>query len=187
VDLDQAVQYLEGMRVLLKKEALWPSPEESLLSSQKLETHRILGACAAALDFQHPLIALVEDHDLDAVFQSIMDKMRDAVLKRDYSGWSRHIITPHSNFEEAEQMIYECRAQLETHWDIPENPFPRPEWYLQPYLPHLMHLGEFRAFFVGGVYYYAVATTPENYDPGLTANTAATFKRPLSAFLWVDQ
>lgn len=161
---------------------VWPSPAESLLSSQKLETNRLLSLCAIALDFKHPLVVPVDDDELDVVLESIMGGKRDAVLKRDYTGWSRHIITPHTPLEEAKQLITNFRTEVSAYWDIPGNLFPRPTWYLQPYLPHLIHLGEVRAFFVEGIYYYSVATTPINFDPGTTVSTAGLYKRPLTAF-----
>jgi len=86
MDLEKTVEYLKGMAILGDHVSVWPSPTETLLSSQKLETNRMLCSCATSLGFRHPMVAPLEDGDVDAVFDSIMRGDRDAVLKRDHSG-----------------------------------------------------------------------------------------------------
>jgi hypothetical protein len=180
MDLEKTVEYLKGMAILGDHVSVWPSPAETLLSSQKLETNRMLCSCATSLGFRHPMVAPLEDGDVDAVFDSIMRGDRDAVLKRDQSGWSKHIITKYT--PNAETTLDRFRREAKLYWDVPDNPFPRPVWFIQPYLPHLIRLGEVRCFFVNGAHYYAVATTPHKFDPLITANTPAQYKRPLSTF-----
>jgi len=182
VDRDLTVNYLTGMNAL-RHVAIWPSPAESLLASQKVETNRVLISCASALGLSHPLIAPVEDGDLDTVVQSILCGASEGVLKRDFSRWSRHVITPHSKLLKATKMISDYRAEVAAHWNSPDNlVFPRPVWYLQPYLTHPIHLGDVRAFFINGSYYYSIATTPQQYELTNTPNTSATYKRSLSSF-----
>jgi len=172
---------MKGMSVL-SHVAMWPSPAESLLAAQKAETNHILVCCASALGLSHPLIAPVGDGKLEAVAASITSGKCQGVLKREFSGFSRHVITPHFSLADAMRIINNYRVEAATYWNDSSSVFPRPLWYLQPYLAHLMHLGEVRAFFVNGAYYYSVATTPENFDPTKTINTSATYKRPLSTF-----
>jgi hypothetical protein len=175
------MKYMIGI-IALRHVAIWPSPAESLLASQKVETHRVLGYCASALGLSHPLIAPVESGELETVVKSIASGEREGVLKREFSGWSRHIITPHTKLHDATKMIEAYHAEVAAYWDDPDSLFPCPVWYLQPYLAHLLYLGEVRAFFINGSYYYSVATTPKECDPTNTINTSAKYKRPLSSF-----
>jgi len=63
---------------------------------------------------------------------------------------------------------------------------PRTTWFLQPFLPHLIRLGELRTYIVDGTIYYIVSTTPVEFDPANTQYTGAQWIRPLSSFRLVS-
>jgi len=180
MDLEQVKSYMQSMRMLRYHVAICPPTSDVLLSSQKMETQRMLMLCAMALDLKHPLITKVEDEDLYSAVESILSGERDSVLKRDQSAWSNHVITKHTPGAKAivEQALYEKWVL----WDVPGNPFPLPTWFMQPYLPHLVRLGEIRTYIVNGAMYYSVSTTPEEFNPSFTSSTSADFITPLSSF-----
>jgi len=180
MDLEQVISYLKSMRLLQNHVTIWPATGDVLVSMQKLETQRTLTLCALALDLKHPLIAKVDDKDLDSALESILTGERDAVLKRDHSAWSNHVIMKHT--KDAKRIVEEALDEKQHFWDVRGNPFPPPTWFLQPYLLHLMRLGEIRSYIVNGTMYYSVSTTPEKFNPSFTASTSADFIRPLSSF-----
>ena len=159
---------------------MWPSPRELLIVGEKLETHHLLGKCALALGYNHPAVTPIPEHQLEWYAGQISDKKITGVLKRTYSGWSNHIVTPYTK-KQKDTIINALKTQ-QSSWGTPGHPFSPPLWFCQPYLPLLLHIGEFRTFTVNGVIYYTVATTPKNMDPHKLERTSCKFVRPLSLF-----
>jgi len=178
-------KYLQSMSALCRHVSIWPAPTEYLISAQKLETQRMLQYCAISLDLQHPLVTPVASHDLTDVADSILDGEIDAVLKREYSGFSKNVITPHTSKTSAYAILEKSSKEEQEH-KHEQLPAPRTTWFLQPFLPHLIRLGELRTYIVDGVIFYTVSTTPVNCDPALTQYTGAEFIRPLSTFRLVS-
>jgi hypothetical protein len=61
--------------------------------------------------------------------------------------------------------------------------FPRPQWFLQPYLPGLIYLGELRAFFVNGILYNSFSTTPLDKNPTKMQVAPVWVARPSDLFM----
>jgi hypothetical protein len=170
--------YLESMSTLGQHVSIWPAPSECIITTQKLETQRILQYSAISLDLQHLLVIPVEPQDLNTVVNSILSGEREGVLKREYSGFSKHVITEHTkNSEEILQNSLEEDQRYQN-----DGLFPRTTWFLQPFLPHLIRLGELRTYIVDGAIFYTVSTTPVDFDPALTQYIAAEIIRPLETF-----
>jgi len=150
---------------------------------QKLLTHQLLIKCAAALDLEHPSLIPVAEEDVPRVAREIAQGILQGVLKRTQSGWSYHVITPYTP-DPLKQIETALKIQKQ-HWQVPGHQFVPPQWFLQPYLPALIHLGELRTFVVDGALYYTVYTTPTECDPKTLAMTSGKFVRPLAAFGWV--
>jgi hypothetical protein len=108
-----------------------------------------------------------------------MKKMQ-AVLKRTHSGWSNHLISPYTN--KPKEVIKQALREQRKCWNVSGHSFDQPIWFCQPYLPLLIHVGEFRTFIVNGVIYYTVATTPVNLDPTNLELVGARFPRPLDLY-----
>ena len=110
-----------------------------LTVGSKLLTHRLLIKCAATLNLDHPYIIPIEEEDLIRVSGEIADGVIDGVLKRSQSTWSYHLITKHT--QDARKEIATALEE-QRDWKSPGHPFVEPQWFLQPYLPALMYLGE---------------------------------------------
>jgi len=173
-----SITYLESMSALGRHVSIWPTPSEYILSAQKLETQRILQCSAISLDLQHPLVIPVEPQDLNSVVDSILSGEREGVLKREYSGFSKHVITEHS--KNSQEILQNSFEEDQRHQK--DGLYPRTTWFLQPFLPHLIRLGELRTYIVDGAIFYTVSTTPVNFDPTITQYTAAEIIRPLETF-----
>lgn len=120
----------------------------------------------------------MEPQDLNTIVNSILSGEREGVLKREYSGFSKHVITEHTkNSEEILQNSLEEDQRYQN-----DGLFPRTTWFLQPFLPHLIRLGELRTYIVDGAIFYTVSTTPVDFDPALTQYIAAEIIRPLETF-----
>jgi len=172
--------YLESMSALGQHVSIWPAPSEYIIGAQKLEMQRILQYSAISLDLQHPLVVPVEPQDLNSVVDSILSGEREGVLKRDYSGFSKHVITKYTkNSQEILQNSFEEDQRHQNEVDISS---PRTTWFLQPFLPYLIGLGELRTYIVNGAIFYTVLTTPVDFDPTITRCTAAEIIRPLETF-----
>jgi len=147
---------------------------------QKIEMHNILKTCATALGHDHPIIVPLRDDELEKVAGDIADGVIEGVLKRSHSGWSNHIITKHA--ENPRQSIRDALKVQAKYWGQPNHQFVQPRWLLQPYIPHLIRLGELRTFVVDGIFYYAVYTTPEEGSLKDMQMTVGSFVRPLGEF-----
>ena len=172
------------MGALGQRVSIWPAPTEYFVSAQKLETQRMLQHCAISLDLQHPLVTPVESNKLVSVVESIFHGTIEAVVKREYSGFSKNVITPYTPLADAMDMMRKSWGEEARHND--EGLGPRTTWFLQPFLPHLIRLGELRTYIVDGTIYYIVSTTPVEFDPANTQYTGAQWIRPLSSFRLVS-
>lgn len=153
-----------------------------LTVGSKLLGQRLLMKCAAALGLDHPYIIPIEDEDLIRVSGEIGDGVTDGVLKRTQSAWSYHLITKHTQNPRKE---ITTALEEQRDWKSPGHLFVEPRWFLQPYLPALMYLGELRTFLVDGALYYTIYTTPTEFDTQTIARTSGKFVRPLRAFGYV--
>lgn len=141
----------------------WPSPREMLFVGQKLETYNLLNKCAVSLGYYQPCVFAIPDAELESYAKDIAHGKLDAVMKRSYSGWSNHIITPDT--KDPLGVIQEA-LELQQQWKVANPMFDEPLWICQPYLAQLVHIGEYRSYVVNGAIYYTVATTPTGLIPG---------------------
>ncbi len=155
---------------------MWPDPRDLILTGSKLYMNHIVTEAARALGQSQPVIAVCDDPTVNLV-QDIIDGKINGVLKREYSSNTTHVYSKHTknavtNFRKAmeDQRKFWC-------WDkrkIYENP----KWFIQPYIPSLIYLGEIRAYIVNGILINIITSTPD-LDSGLLDVTQVVQIRPL--------
>jgi hypothetical protein len=100
-----------------------------------------------------------EDPTVDLV-QDILDGKINGVLKCEYSSNTAHVYSKHTK-----NAVTNFRKAMEDQrkfwsWDkrkICKNP----KWFIQPYLPSLIYLGEVCAFIVNGIIINIITSTPD--------------------------
>ena len=156
---------------------MWPDPRDLLLTGSKLYMNHLIIQSAQALGQSQPIIAVCENPTASLV-QDILDGKIDGVLKREYSSDSTHVYTKHT-----QNAVKKFKKALEDerkfwHWDnqkICENP----KWFIQPYIPSFLYLGELRAFVANGIIVNVVVSTPENPSSASMAVSQVVLIRPL--------
>jgi hypothetical protein len=169
-----------GLRRLKEKVFIWPDPLQLLVEGAKLLTYEIIRASAAAIGEPCPNV-VVEKEPTEKMVEEISSGVKKCVLKREFSGESLHVFFPGLH-----KAVDKFRALRKAEAKIfrrgqPTN-FPEPRWFLQPYLPSLLCLGEFRAFFVNGTLFNIFSTTPIKNDPTALEITGVWIARPSDLF-----
>jgi hypothetical protein len=153
---------------------MWPDPRDLVMTGAKLYLHTIIAQSAQALGQSLPSIAVCPNPTVKLV-QDILDGKIDGVLKREYSSDTKHVFSRHTknavkNFQSAIERERKC-----WRWNA-KGVCETPKWFIQPYIPSLVYLGELRAFIVNGIIINIVSTTPVN---GLLDTYQAGLLRPL--------
>lgn len=164
------------MVVLAKQTTVWPHPEELFLSGNKVHGYEILRVASLSLGLSVPMYAMADELVWTQEFQ---DKLKlgtiQGVLKRDYSMRGDHVISIH-NLWKLRQAVKDQRKA----WKAVEGFFGQPSWFVQPFLAHLLYVGETRVFIVGGRIIYKISTTQKlGEDEGLWEVTDMPVIRPL--------
>jgi hypothetical protein len=170
-------RHWDSLAILCSQTMMWPDPRDLVATGAKLYLHTIIAGSTQALGQSLPTIAVLPNPTVELV-QNIVDGKIDGVLKREYSSDSNHVFSKHTKnavkkFKEAINREREC-----WRWEkgtVCENP----KWFMQPYLPSLVYLGEIRAFFVNGMIFNILATTPEKGDTTNLNVCQAVLLRPL--------
>jgi hypothetical protein len=178
----EAHEFHLSVRILSARVTMWPSPRESLIEGQKLETFYLINKCALSLGYQQPVVFAVPNDKLEFYITEICSGALDAVLKRTNSGCSHHVITRHT--KNPKDVIAKALEELK-QWRVAGHSFGEPVWICQPYLPHLLHIGEYRTFTVNGTIYYTAATTPIELDPQTLDMVGGRMPRPLETYQYV--
>jgi len=146
--------------ILCLNTTIWPDPRDLMMGGSKLFLDTLIGFSARSANYSHvqcvPITASVE------CVRRIAEKELAAVLKREFSSHGQHVFTPDTKeavttFEKAHD-----REEVTYDWEID---FPRPKWFMQPFLPGLKYLGEIRVFIVNGVIFKWIITTPDGERP----------------------
>jgi len=169
--------HLRAIKDLMKRTCIFPSPDDLLICDSKLQTHQYISAAAKSLGYDQPPITLAEPSN-DLV-NRITGGSLEAVLKREFSMASEHVITKHTEAKSALRKLATMEKQDSTTWGA-QIIFRRPRWFLQPYIPDLIHRGEVRAFVFGGHLLNSIITTPVDGNTSCIKNQQAFIFRPLA-------
>ena len=161
ITVPQMEKHWDGLLELRNHTLIWPDPLDLFRAGSKLNLNNIVHAVALSEGQSYPICATVEPDD--DLLQSIMDGTKSLVLKRDWSSSSSHVYTKHT----AGGLAGACgrlQAAIEkeeaAYAALQANDFIRPTWFIQPYLPALIIIGEIRAFFVNGLLLRKIITSP---------------------------
>jgi hypothetical protein len=160
---------------------IWPDHRDLLMAGSKLVyLEYILGKSASSMGHFHPKSTRVNPSE--ELVERIAQHNYEFVLKREYSSHCVHVFTKHTEgaaTKFAELIGKEAKAYSKNR----NSSFCHPAWFLQPYNPALIHLGEIRVFVVNGVIYKQVVTTPKAGNIGKLDIQEPGFLTPLSK-LW---
>ena len=149
------IEMWNGMGILTQRLSIWPQPLHLLAEGSKLFHIKILREVSASLDYSYPQVKMVEpSHQL---IRNIQNGVSDAVLKREFSSKGEHVYTAHTK-DATVRLTNAIRAEHKAY--SAASGFPRPKWFVQPYIPSLLYLGEIRAHIVNGTFFHAIVTTP---------------------------
>ena len=170
-------RHWESLAVLCSRTMMWPDPRDLVCTGAKLYLHTIIARSTQALGLSLPTIAVCPNPTVELV-QDIVDGKIDGVLKREYSSDSNHVFSKHlknavKKFKDVISREKECWC-----WNgekICENP----KWFIQPYLPSLVYLGELRAFVVNGIIVNILVTILTDGDMTNLSISQAILLRPL--------
>lgn len=136
---------------------VWPHPEELFIGGSKIEVYDTLRVASLSMGTSTPFFVMAGD--MDKAFLRNLEKGNfQGVLKRDYSMKGDHVITP--RMEDPVGVIKRLMKEQERTWKVVEGIFGTPHWFIQPFVAHLVHVGEVRAFVVEGRLLFKVTTTP---------------------------
>lgn len=158
-------KYWINLGRLRKSAYIWPEPHGLVAEGSKLLTAEITQASAAAL--REPFVTTTEvKNPTKEMVAEICKGDKMCVLKRENSGYSLHTFYPFMNKGKAVKRFQDLRSREEKIYGGGQSTlFPRPLWFIQPYMPAFVHLGEVRALFVNGTLYNTFITTPLKHDP----------------------
>jgi hypothetical protein len=136
---------------------IWPDPRDQLMAGSKLFVETMIQEASSFASLSHPQVAEVEPSV--EIVRQITSGNLSAVLKREFSSHGHHICKPNtSNALGKLKRLLEEEENVYSQTDV----FPRPRWFLCPYNPCLIHLGEIRAFVINGVLFMSVITIPRS-------------------------
>ena len=160
---------------LAEKTTIWPHPEELFIGGCKIEVYDTLRVASLSMGIPTPLLVMAGDIENDEGFlRNLGEGKFKGVLKRDYSMKGEHVITPST--EDPVRQLKKLMKEQEHTWKLVEEIFGTPHWFIQPFVAHLVHVGEVRAFVVEGRMLFKVTTTPR--ESGIWATDAEPI-RPL--------
>lgn len=152
-----------GLVDLQERTLIWPQPQELYKAGSKCYLHYIISMAAVSEGYPHPVSATCEP--TVALLEDILSGEVSGVLKRDWSNATTHVFTKHSAVDHRSKrasikaLERAIRAEFETYKAITSY-FRRPVWFIQPYLPAMILLGEIRLFIVNGIIINTIITTP---------------------------
>lgn len=156
--------HYQSLLDLMKTTTVWPSPMEMLEAGAKLESCHNFFECYRAMGLSLPRTQIIAE-PTKSYLDNISAGDLGGVMKREYSSACQAIFTPDSKEEEKDKILKIFHSERSTWFSKKNRFFPRPRWFLQPYIPQLAQIGEFRAFIVNGVLYYAVCSSPRHKNP----------------------
>ena len=173
-----------GMGILTQKLTVWPDPRHLLAEGSKLFHIKIITESSASMGESYPRAIKVspgKQHVLGIVHRDI-----DGVLKREFSSQGHHVYTHHTKSAETQLMTALENERRAYHRSSHGKEFPKPIWYIQPYIPALLFLGEVRVFIVNGTIFNTIVTSPRNAsDLGHLEVQEAILFTPLSKLRFV--
>jgi hypothetical protein len=149
--------FWRNLRRLGLKVPIWPEPDDLLVEGAKLLTYEANRASAAVFGEPYPNV-IIEPEPTEELVAEIQTGVKKCVLKRDFSDCGDHVFR--LGMPSAVEIFRKAREREGSVYNDGQSTFPQPTWFLQPYMPGFVHLGEIRAFFVNGALFNAFATTP---------------------------
>jgi hypothetical protein len=153
------------MQTLAKKTTVWPHPEELFLSGSKLQGYETIRVASLSMGISIPMY-VVADHLIDT--KKFQEKLKNGtfhgVIKREYSMRSEHVVTPLTR--NPVDVLKRARSKQRKTWGEVKEFWAEPKWFVQPFVPHLLHVGEVRVVIVGGRIAYKTTTIPKTGEPG---------------------
>lgn len=144
---------------LSKKTFIWPHPEDLFLGGSKLHVYKTLRDVCHSMKISTPMYVTAVESVQDSTFlNDFANGKVQGVLKREYSMKAQHVVRPTD--PNPSSKIKKLLLEEDNTWKRVQDMFGLPKWFLQPFVPHLLFVGEVRCFIVSGKLVYKVTTTP---------------------------
>lgn len=150
------------------------------MGGSKVQCYETLRIVSLSLGLRVPFHAVLDGDIRKSSFLKRLERGEvEGVVKRDYSMRGELVFTPATVglMGKVQKVVKE---QKET-WGTVEGLFEQPCWLVQPFITHLLHVGEVRAFLVEGRLLFKVTTTPHPSEAGCWETTDEPLIRPLDA------
>jgi len=171
------------MQALTRVTTIWPHPTDLLKAGSKLFLDMLITRATESMGHDHIQLATVDPLD---VIEKIVSGNLNAVLKREFSSHEHHVFSRHTH--NPIQRLQRCiENEKQTYGSC--STFPQPKWFIQPYLPPLVYLGEIRAFLVNGILFRSLVTTPKFpsfYVQELSFPTPLSLLRSVLSHIYVN-
>jgi len=156
---EEACLLFTNLMILSETIMVWPNPAELLMGGSKIQCYETLRVASLMQGTSTPLCALVDKEIGKPSFLKRFSEGRcQGVLKRDFSMKAQHVFLPTT--PNLTSKIKKSLSEEEETWKRVDGLFGRPRWFVQPYIPHLLYVGEIRCFFAGCRLVYTITTTP---------------------------
>jgi len=150
-----------GMNILSESVTIWPDPRDLLMTGSKVYLSLLISKVATSLGHSHPRAVTIEPTVKNV--EDIVHGRSSAVLKREFSSHNYHVISVHTDNATEK---FKCRMKSEEEtYSASKGIFPRPLWFIQPYIASLVYLGEIRVYLVNGALFKHIVTNPAAAGP----------------------
>jgi hypothetical protein len=166
------------MQTLAKNTTVWPHPEELFLSGSKVQGYETIRVASLSMDLSVPMYTVADDLIDNPEFQeTLKNGSFHGVLKRDYSMRSEHVIVPQT--PNPVDILKKATLNQRKTWAKVRDFFGEPKWFVQPFVAHLVYIGEVRVVIVGGRIVYKITMIPVHGEQGGWDVTGNPVIRPI--------
>ena len=178
------VTFLLNMLRFAKTTTVWPHPEELFMAGAKVQGYETLRVASLSMGLSVPMYATANNIIKTQDFLTKLKKNSfNGVLKREFSMRGEHVITPDT--KNPANVLQKALAAQEKTWGKVKASLGEPMWFMQPFVAHLLTIGEVRVVIVGGRIAYKMTTTPKSGDPGAWNVSDKATIRPIHTHRWV--
>lgn len=153
----------DGLMALKKETLIWPDPIDLFRQGSKLHVASLVQAVAKSENQQYPICATVKP--TPQLVKDIVNGTRKGVLKREWSTGTDHVYYKGMPMDRVDifknQLTSRTKLEKQLAKQKPHDLLNvTPKWFIQPFIPSLIYVGELRVLIVNGAILGKIITTP---------------------------